>query len=56
MWPHFKGCIGAIDCTHIGTIPPPRDYVRYIGTSGTPTQNVMVKVNFDMCFTYAYIG
>jgi hypothetical protein len=56
MWPHFKGCIGAIDGTHIGAIPAPRDYVRYIGRSGIPTQNVMVVVDFDMHFTYASIG
>jgi hypothetical protein len=56
MWPHFKGCIGAIDGTHIGVIPAPRDYVRYIGRSGIPTQNVMVVVDFDMHFTYASIG
>jgi hypothetical protein len=42
MWPHFKGCIGAIDGIHIGAIPTPRDNVRYIGRFGTPTQNVMV--------------
>ncbi|KAK3150817.1 hypothetical protein QOZ80_3AG0238170 [Eleusine coracana subsp. coracana] len=35
LWPHFKGCIGAIDGTHIGAVPPPRDYVRYIGRSGS---------------------
>jgi hypothetical protein len=56
MLPHFKGCIGAIDGTHIGAIPPPQDYVRYIGRSGTPTQNVMFVVDFDMCFTNASIG
>jgi hypothetical protein len=56
MWPHFKGCIGAIDGTQIGAIPTPRDYVRYISRSGTPTQNVMVVVDFDMRFTYASIG
>jgi hypothetical protein len=55
-WPHFKGCIGAIDGTHIGAILAPRDYVRYIGRFGIPTQNVMVVVDFDMRFTYASIG
>jgi hypothetical protein len=29
--------------------------VRYIGRSGTPTQNIMVVVDFDMHFTYASI-
>jgi hypothetical protein len=56
MWLHFKGCIRAINGTHIGAIPPPRDYVRYIGRSGVPTQNVMAAVDFDMHFTYASVG
>jgi hypothetical protein len=56
MWPHFKGCIRAIDGTHIGAISTPRDYVRYISRSSTPAQNVMVVVDFDMRFTYASIG
>ncbi len=56
MWPHFKDCIGAIDGSHILATPPPQDYVRYIGRSGTPTQNVMAVVDFDMRFTYASIG
>jgi hypothetical protein len=30
MWLHCKGCIGAIDDTHIGAIPHPLDYVRFI--------------------------
>jgi hypothetical protein len=56
MWPHFKGSIGAIDGTHIGAIPTPRDHVRYIVRFDTTTQNVMVVVDFDMHFTYASIG
>jgi hypothetical protein len=56
MWPHFKGCIEAIDATHIGAIPTPRDYVRYIDRSDTLTQNVMVVVDFDMHFTYVSTG
>jgi hypothetical protein len=54
--PHFKDCIGAIDGTHILATPPPQDYVRYIGTFGSATQNVMAMVDFDMRFTYASIG
>jgi hypothetical protein len=56
MWPHFKCCIGAIDDTHIGAILTPRDYVRYIGRSGTPTQNMIAVIDFDMRFTYVSIG
>lgn len=45
MWPHFKNCIGAIDGTHINANPSKRDYIRHIGRSGKPTQNVMVVVD-----------
>jgi hypothetical protein len=42
MWPHFKDCIGAIDGTHILATVKPKDIIRYIGRSGSTTQNVMV--------------
>lgn len=51
LWPHFKYCIGAIDGTHILATPTPQDYVRYIGIS----KDVILVVDFDMCFTYASI-
>ena len=56
MWPHFKGCIGAIDDTHINATPPKKDFIRFMGRSGKPTQNVMAVVDFDMRFIYASIG
>jgi hypothetical protein len=56
MMPHFKDCIGALDGTHISTTPPPNDFIRYLGRSGKPTQNVLAIVDFDMRFTYASIG
>ena len=56
MWPHFKDCIGAIDGTHLNANPPKKDFIRYIGRFGKPTQNVIAVVDFDMCFTYASIG
>ena len=56
MMPHFKDCIGAIDGTHITAVPNPDDFIRYIGRSGKPTQNVMAVVDFDLRFTYASIG
>jgi hypothetical protein len=33
-----------------------KDYIRYIGRCGKPTQNVMAVLDFDLCFTYASIG
>lgn len=56
MWPHFKDCIGAIDGTHILATVAPEDLIRYIGRSGSATQNVMAVCDFDMRFTYASIG
>lgn len=56
LWPHFKKCIGAIDGIHITANSPREDYVRYIGRSKSPTQNVMAAVDFDMRFTYSSIG
>ncbi|WVZ59522.1 hypothetical protein U9M48_009648 [Paspalum notatum var. saurae] len=56
MMPFFKDCIGALDGTHITTIPPSHDFIRYIGRSGKPSQNVLAVVDFDLRFTYASIG
>jgi hypothetical protein len=53
---HFKDYIGAIDGSHINTDPPKKDFIRYIGRCGKPTQNVMEVVDFDLHFTYASIG
>jgi hypothetical protein len=55
IFPHFKDCIGAIDGSHINANPQ-KNYIRYIGRCGKPTQNVMAIVDFDMRFTYASIG
>jgi hypothetical protein len=56
MMPHFKGCIGALDGSHILATPPPQDLVRYIGRRGKATQNVLAVVDFDLRFTDASIG
>jgi hypothetical protein len=56
MMPHSKDCIRALDDTHISAIPHPNDLIRYIGRSGTATQNVLAIVDFDMRFTYASVG
>jgi hypothetical protein len=55
-YPHFKNCIGALDGTHIRVSLSPDDQVRYIGKSGTPTQNVLAVCDFDMRFTYVSTG
>jgi hypothetical protein len=56
MMPHFKDCIGALDGTHILATPPLEDLIRYIGRSGKATQNILAIVDFDLRFTYAFIG
>jgi hypothetical protein len=54
---HFKDYIGAIDSSHINAIPTEKKhFIMYIERCCKPTQNVMVVVDFDMCFTYASIG
>jgi hypothetical protein len=56
FWPHFQGCIGAIDGTHIPAIVPTKDQIRYIGRKGFATQNVMLVCNLDMLFTFVVVG
>jgi hypothetical protein len=56
MMPFFKDCIGAIDGSHVATVSPSHDQIRYIGRSGRATQNVVFVVDFDLRFTYASIG
>ncbi|XP_020584990.1 uncharacterized protein LOC110027778 [Phalaenopsis equestris] len=54
--PFLKDCIGAIDGTHVDTRVSGTDKVAYIGRCGSPTQNVMVICDFNMCFTFMMAG
>ncbi|XP_020578175.1 putative nuclease HARBI1 [Phalaenopsis equestris] len=54
--PFFKDCIGAIDGTHVDARIPNNDKVAFIGRCGSPTQNVMVVCDFNLCFTFAKAG
>ncbi|XP_020571681.1 putative nuclease HARBI1 [Phalaenopsis equestris] len=54
--PHFKGCIGAIDGTHVHARVPENEKVAFIGRSGSTTQNIMAVCDFNMCFTFAMAG
>ena len=54
--PYFKDCIGAIDGTHIPVVVSQSKQIPYIGRKGTPTQNVMVVCDFNMCLTFAWAG
>ncbi|KAI3453559.1 hypothetical protein Pfo_010222 [Paulownia fortunei] len=55
-WPHFKGCIGAIDGTHVHAIIPTNEQLAYRGRKGDCTQNIMVACSFDMRFTFVWAG
>ncbi|CAA0815501.1 Unknown protein [Striga hermonthica] len=54
--PHFKDCIGAIDGTHIAITVPEEDQIRYRGSKGIPTTNVLAVCDFDLLFTYVLTG
>ncbi|GLU06823.1 hypothetical protein SLE2022_238140 [Rubroshorea leprosula] len=56
FWPHFKGCIGAIDGTHIKAMIPVENQVPFRGRKDILTQNVMVVCNFDRIFIFVVIG
>lgn len=54
--PHFNGCIGAIDGTHVRVVVPAEDIANHVGRYGYPTQNVMAVCDFDMRFTSIVAG
>ena len=49
-------CIGAIDGTHISAFVPIEKQVSYRGRKVVVTQNVLCACNFDMMFTFIYMG
>ncbi|XP_030445514.2 uncharacterized protein LOC115668158 [Syzygium oleosum] len=53
---YFKGCVGAIDGTHINASVPVSEQVPYRGRKGNTTQNVLCVCSFDMKFTFVYSG
>ncbi|KAK6161036.1 hypothetical protein DH2020_004417 [Rehmannia glutinosa] len=55
-WPHFKGCIGAIDGTHVDVVIPINEQLAYRGRKGDCTQNFMAACSFDMRFTFIWAG
>lgn len=54
--PHFNGCIGAIDGTHVEVVVPNDKMVQYLCRKGHTTQNVLAIVDFDMRFTFVLAG
>ncbi|XP_048140961.1 uncharacterized protein LOC115743413 isoform X2 [Rhodamnia argentea] len=53
---YFKGCIGAIDGTHVPTSVPVSKQIPFTSKKGITTQNVMCVCSFDMTFSFVYAG
>ncbi|XP_075652591.1 uncharacterized protein LOC142622913 [Castanea sativa] len=55
-WPHFEGCIGAIDGAHVPVVVPVDEQHPYRGRKGITTTNCLCACDFDMKFTFACVG
>ncbi|XP_075480262.1 uncharacterized protein LOC142520977 [Primulina tabacum] len=55
-WRCFKGCLGALDGTHIGVHVPCRDKARYRNRKSTVAVNVLGVCDRNMNFIYALTG
>ncbi|XP_073302307.1 uncharacterized protein [Primulina huaijiensis] len=55
-WSYFKGCLGALDGTHISVHVPRRDKARYRNRKGTVAVNVLAVCDRNMNFIYALTG
>ncbi|XP_042485205.1 uncharacterized protein LOC122065457 [Macadamia integrifolia] len=55
--PYFDNCIGAIDGTHVNASIPVANQIPYgSGRKKETIQNVLVVCDFDMCFTFIWVG
>uniref|UniRef100_A0A3Q7J852 Uncharacterized protein n=1 Tax=Solanum lycopersicum TaxID=4081 RepID=A0A3Q7J852_SOLLC len=52
----FANCVGVIDGTHVLAPVPIEQQSRFRGRKGTPTQNVLAAINFNLKFTYVLAG
>ncbi|XP_076936894.1 uncharacterized protein LOC143604238 [Bidens hawaiensis] len=55
-YPMFKDCIGAIDGTQVRASVRLNEQLKYIGRNGYATQNIMFVRDFNMCFTFVWVG
>ncbi|KAK1410490.1 hypothetical protein QVD17_37027 [Tagetes erecta] len=55
-WKWFKGCLGAIDGTHISVQVPEEDKPRYRNRKGDITTSVLAACTPDMQFIYVLLG
>jgi len=56
FYPFFKGCLGALDGTHIDAFVPNDTLPCYCNRKGGITQNVLAACAFDMKFCYILSG
>ncbi|KAF0702591.1 hypothetical protein AaE_015832 [Aphanomyces astaci] len=56
MFPFFKGCVGALDGTHVPAIPPPSGAKPFRNRKGYMSQNILAACTFDLKFTYVLAG
>lgn len=56
FWPFFKDALGAIDCSHISSSPPPAERASHRNQKGSISQNCLFACTFDLHFAYAYTG
>ena len=56
LWPFFKGCLGAIDGSHMPLSPPAALQSLYRNRKGFLSQNCLFICNFNMLFTYILSG
>jgi hypothetical protein len=54
--PHFNGCIGVIDGTHIPVIVLATETVSHIDRYWYTSQNVLAICDFDLRFTFVVVG
>ncbi|KAI3408446.1 uncharacterized protein J3R85_020287 [Psidium guajava] len=53
---YFKGCVGAINGTHVPASVPASKQIPFTNRKGITIQNVMCACSFDMKFSFVYAG
>lgn len=56
VWKLLQDCIGAVDGTHIKAQIPAEYQRLFRGRKNECTHNIMAICDFDMLFTFVYIG
>ncbi|OJD21052.1 hypothetical protein ACJ73_07609 [Blastomyces percursus] len=56
IWPFFKGCIGALDGTHLPIAVPARQQSSWRNRKGFMSQNVLAACDHSLNFVYIYAG